>query len=460
MPSFDTLAISNPTHLTFGYAPKPVRTRSGMVIGGGIVYPEINFTLPSMIVNLETMPEVIRQYREMIVGVLTRASELEAPGVVVEFESLPPMTQNPEWGLEIVRILLDAMHEAEVKNGLKSVLRMTPSDTRGTEHPPKMRSGMLWGGILDLCEGAVALGAELLSIESVGGKEVHDVALLSCDVGEVIFSLCVMGARDMEFLWSNLKAVADRHGAYAAGDTACSFANTAMDMAEQKTIPKVFAAVVRSISAVRSLVAYEFGAVGPGKDCGYENVILKAITGFPMAMDGKSASCAHANGMGNVAAAACDTWSNESVQNVRLLGRMAPTCSMEQLIYDVRLMNQAINDGPVASGMLQRWMVGSDIGLDPQALILSPESAVEIASEIVEAPNAYRAGVAAGLAAIDILSDAYNDKRLHLPDGEAPWLDRIRNELYDLPEQEDVFIAKMMDVVDTTTFRAAEYDLN
>ena len=126
MPSFDTLAISNPTHLTFGYAPKPVRTRSGMVIGGGIVYPEINFTLPSMIVNLETMPEVIRQYREMIVGVLTRASELEAPGVVVEFESLPPMTQNPEWGLEIVRILLDAMHEAEVKKRTEISLTHDP----------------------------------------------------------------------------------------------------------------------------------------------------------------------------------------------------------------------------------------------------------------------------------------------------------------------------------------------
>ena len=97
-----------------------------MVIGGGIVYPEINFTLPSMIVNLETMPEVIRQYREMIVGVLTRASELEAPGVVVEFESLPPMTQNPEWGLEIVRILLDAMHEAEVKKRTEISLTHDP----------------------------------------------------------------------------------------------------------------------------------------------------------------------------------------------------------------------------------------------------------------------------------------------------------------------------------------------
>jgi hypothetical protein len=28
----------------------------------------------------------------------------------------------------------------------------------------------------------------------------------------------------------------------------------------------------------------------PGKDCGYENPILKAITGFPMAMEGKTSA--------------------------------------------------------------------------------------------------------------------------------------------------------------------------
>jgi methanol--5-hydroxybenzimidazolylcobamide Co-methyltransferase len=43
---------------------------------------------------------------------------------------------------------------------------------------------------------------------------------------------------------------------------------------------------VRAVTAVRSLLAYECAAVGPGKDCGYENLILKAITGFPMAMEG------------------------------------------------------------------------------------------------------------------------------------------------------------------------------
>jgi len=48
-------------------------------------------------------------------------------------------------------------------------------------------------------------------------------------------------------------------------------------LAEQQMIPRVFAAVVRAVSAVRSLVAYECGAVGPGRDCGYENPFLKPI---------------------------------------------------------------------------------------------------------------------------------------------------------------------------------------
>jgi Methanol-cobalamin methyltransferase B subunit len=78
-----------------------------------------------------------------------------------------------------------------------------------------------------------------------------------------------------------------------------------MVLAEQRMIPRVFAAVARAVSAVRTLVCYGCGAVGPGKDCGYENPILKAITGFPMAMEGKTAACAHPSPLGNIGAATC-----------------------------------------------------------------------------------------------------------------------------------------------------------
>src|SRR3989304_1793535 len=160
----------------------------------------------------------------------------------------------------------------------------------------------------------------------MGGKEVHDDALQFGNLQQAIFAQCVLGVRDMQFIWSHIVPIAKQHHVHAAGDTACAFANTAMVLAEQGMIPRVFAAVVRAVSAVRSLVAYECGAVGPGKDCGYENIVLKAITGYPMACEGKTASCAHLSPIGNGAAAARDTWSHESVQNLRLLGGMAAPC--------------------------------------------------------------------------------------------------------------------------------------
>src|ERR1039458_820745 len=98
---FKSLAIEDPSELIFGIAPKPVTTRSGMIIGGGTVYPELNFTLPPMRIDSSTMAEVRLNYKQIIEGALRRAAELDAPGVVIEFETLPPMTENPDWGLDI-----------------------------------------------------------------------------------------------------------------------------------------------------------------------------------------------------------------------------------------------------------------------------------------------------------------------------------------------------------------------
>ena len=42
MKTYKSLIISNPDELVFGISLKPVKCRSGLVIGGGVVYPEIN----------------------------------------------------------------------------------------------------------------------------------------------------------------------------------------------------------------------------------------------------------------------------------------------------------------------------------------------------------------------------------------------------------------------------------
>ncbi|MBM4165187.1 MAG: hypothetical protein FJ222_12220 [Lentisphaerae bacterium] len=296
---YSGLAIDKADDLLYGRAKTPLKTKSGMTLGGGVVYPELNFTLPAMLVNDETFPEVRKHYRQIVTGALRRAAELEAPGVQLEFETLPDMTARPEWGIELCKILLDGMAEEAAHSGLKSVLRMTPNDNREMVRPPVLRSGRYWDSMLKVFDESARLGAELLSIESVGGKELHDEALTMCDIRMVIFSLCVLGTRDMRFLWTNIADIARRRGVHAAGDSACGFGNTAMVLAEQRLIPRAFAAVVRPITAVRALVAHECGAVGPGKDCAYENPYLKAITGFPMAMEGKTAACAHLSPVGN-----------------------------------------------------------------------------------------------------------------------------------------------------------------
>ncbi|MFZ2057282.1 MAG: methyltransferase MtaB domain-containing protein [Acidimicrobiales bacterium] len=95
------------------------------------------------------------------------------------------------------------------------------------------------------------------------------------------------------------------------------------------------------VDVARSLVAYERGAVGPGRNCAYENVYLKAITVYPMTLEGAEAARAHLSPVGNIAKAAAGLRSNESVQNIKLLGGMAPTVSMEQLAYATRLLNEA-----------------------------------------------------------------------------------------------------------------------
>jgi methanol--5-hydroxybenzimidazolylcobamide Co-methyltransferase len=79
-------------------------------------------------------------------------------------------------------------------------------------------------------------------------------------------------------------------------------------------IPRVFAAIERAVPVVRSLVAYECGAVGLGKDRDYESPILRAITCFSTAIEGKTSVCAHLSEMGNLAAARCDNWSKEALR--------------------------------------------------------------------------------------------------------------------------------------------------
>lgn len=440
---YDTLTISDANELVYGVSPHPVACGLGLTIGRGTVYPEVNFTLPPMQIAEDTWPAVVAHYDEMVQQILRRAIALAAPGIVLEFELLPPMTERPEWGAEITALLkrhLTAWHE---KHHVPCALRVTPTDIRDRRKPPLLRTGEPWERLKRSFELCADAGADILSIESVGGKEVHDQALMYGDFAGIVFALGVLAPRDMAWLWKEIGAICAAHPhAIGGGDSACGFANTAMQLANQKLLPEVLAATVRAMSAVRSLAAFEQGAIGPSKDCAYEGPVIKAITGCPISMEGKSASCAHFSPLGNIAAAMCDLWSNESVQNVRLLSGNAPEAYTELLAYDCRLMNTAAASEGGAQQM-RNWMVASDEWLSPQAAVLSPEATVTIGQAIVDADTPYHRVIAAGRAAVDLLEDAFAVQKLQLSQREQQWLARIGNVLKTLPATERELIRDM-----------------
>ena len=454
---FDKIAYNSLDDFVYGACPRPVTTKSGLIIGGGDIYPELNFTLPSMKVNDTTIKEAIGIYKDMVNGILNRARELYAPGVVIEYETLPEFTERPEWGIEVSKVIVDTMKEYEAKYGLKSAYRATPNDLREMNRPPIMRSGKYWEAMLEIFEGCGKAGADFISVESTGGKELHDDALVNADIRRVIFSLGVCGCRDMNFLWKNISDICKQTGALPAGDSSCGFGNTAMVLSEKGFIPKVFAAVVRVATVSRALCAFEQGAVGPSKDCAYEGPYLKAITGSPISMEGKSAACAHLSPVGNIPAAVADLWSNESVQQVKLLADMAPIVSMEQLIYDCRLMNTATKKG--FRKEFRDLLADSDSPYDPQAYIIRPDVAYEISEELVKAKDPFTRTKLGAELALNKLRKAIEDGEVYVEEREKAWLDIIEGQLEDIADDELEFYDDIQDELDMDKFIPSEYGL-
>ena len=437
------LAIPEPGSLLYGVAPHPLAVGRGLVLGGGTVFPEINFTLPPMSIDAAGWGEVVGHYREIIASIVQRARALELPGLVVEFEQLPAMTEHPEWGVEITALLAEALDGAQAEFGLPSALRVTIVDLRDSTRPPRLRSGPAWEAMLESWRGCARHGADILSIESVGGKEIHDQALVYGDISGMVYALGVLAARDMEWLWGELVAAAAAEGKIAGGDSACGFANTAMQLAHQKLLPEVLAAVVRAMAAARSLVPYECGATGPSKDCAYEGPVLKAITGCTISMEGKSAACAHLSPVGNIACMAADLWSNESVQNVKLLSAKAPEVFLEILAYDCRLLNAAARQGKAA--WMRDLLVESDEYASPQALVLGPEATIRIARAILDhSADDYARTLAAGRTAIELIREAVAGGKLALSKMETRWFDRIQRAFDALPETGEELQAEVL----------------
>lgn len=455
--SITQLACQSLDDLVYGICKNPITTKSGLVIGGGQVYPELNFTLPPMSINESTVSEAYDIYRDMTQGILKRAHELDADGIVVEYEALPDFTDHPEYGLEVTKIILNELREYEAKYGLKSALRATPNDMREMNRPPIMRSGGYWDRMLEFFNGCGELGADFISVESTGGKELNDEGLVNADIQRVIFSLGVLGCTDMEFLWGHLVDIANSHGIIAAGDSSCGFANTALVLAERGFIPRTFAAVVRAATIPRALMAYEMGATGPSKDCEYVGGHLKAIAGCPISTEGRMAAGAHLSPVGNIAASLADLWSNESIQQIHLLSEMAPVVGMEQLIYDCRMLNTAARLGKRADMM--NILVESDAPLDVQAYILRPDVILDTCKQVLTEEDPFLRTKAAAAYTVNRLQDAIEDGLVKCGDRDASWLDMMEDQIDEIPDNPADFYAEIRSSLDMSKFIPKEYNL-
>jgi methanol---5-hydroxybenzimidazolylcobamide Co-methyltransferase len=433
------MAYEKPEEMIFGTAPKPVKTKRGLIIGGGQVIPEIvPHPRPGSEKSIKTL---LREFERATQDALERCVVVGHPAVVVEHEHVFQMTHDPKWGMDIAAQTAGQMDEYKERYGLYAAYRSTIADIRKPDMVD-LRQSDRSREVIEAFE-ACAQFADIVSIESLGGKEIFDHAIIRNDITGLIFSQAVLGGRDMLWLWPQIVEIAGRHGCIAGGDTNCAQANTAMFMAGgfiSKDVPHTLAAMSRAISVSRSLVAYECGAIGPAKDCGYENPIIKAVTGVPIATEGKASACAHMDLCGNVMAAVCDMWSNEAVEYRPMFGGSSPAVFAEILGYDAALMNAAVALGYQRE--LQACMINSDRYRSPHSYILCPDNAWAIGKAVVENNESlYSRAKAAAMRCGELI---LGDPQLRFTAFEKDSLMGYMHELEKLPPNEDDFLDRCL----------------
>ncbi len=430
------MAYKSGAEMMFGTAKKPVTTKRGIVIGGGFVHPEV---VPHPRPGSEkTMKTLLREYERANGDALERMVIVGHPTLQIENEHVFQMTHNPKWGGEIAAQTARQMDDYLQKYGLKAAYRSTPADLRKPDMHHMRESDYTHEIIESFKE--VSKYADIVSIESMGGKEIFDHAIIRNDIAGILFGIGVLGSIDMEWMWNQIVAIAKQNNCIPGGDTNCSEANTAMFMAGgliSKDVPHVIAALSRAISASRTLVAYECGATGPTKDCAYEDPIIKAMTGVPISCEGKASACAHSDLCSNLIMAVTDLWSNEAVEYHDMFGATTTSVFAEILGYDCAMLNTAIELGH--QEVLKEVLVNSDMYRDSHSLILAPDNAWEIGNAIVQnrSKGFYASAKAAALKAGEIIQ---GDSKMKLTGIEKTALDNAMNELRKLPEKEGDFI--------------------
>lgn len=439
---FTKMAYSNPDDMLFGHSKTPISYGYGIKVGAGRVIPELNYAPRP---GSEKSSERLRkEYVDYITkDAITRALTLGFPDLQLETEWVSQMG-DPAMSAPVVagqREMVEKYHE---EYGINLAVRHTVPDQRDADLG--LRAGMdkkfsYPERLIVACETACENGANVLSVESVGGKEFADYAVTHGDIVAFLFGVGYLGSIDMEHYWTQMVNIAKKHKVVPGGDTNCSGANVSMFMAGgmmDNDVQKTFSAVTRCIAAARTLVAPECGATGPDKDCGYEGVIVKTITGFPAAQEGKNCQCAHADLQGNLMAQITDLWSNESVEYHPEFGGSSVQCWLGPLGYECSLMNTSIQMGQGKT--LRDLYMLSDRTRGPEGYVLAYDNAWKVGKAITENGNSYYLrSKAAALAGAKIVKEGYDKKELILTSKQILVLKKIITDLEALPDDEDKF---------------------
>jgi methanol--5-hydroxybenzimidazolylcobamide Co-methyltransferase len=132
---------------------------------------------------------------------------------------------------------------------------------------------------------------------------------------------------------------------------------------------------------------------------------------------------------------------------------------LEQLVYDTKLMNEAIRDGNETSRKLQELYVSSDTYYDPQALILAPANVIEISKEIIKGNNYIDATVKGCLKGLEIIENALENNQLKKVDREEVWIETIKQDLLSIPVEEDQFVENILPTINQEKVLLEEYGL-
>ena len=434
---FTKMENASADEMVFGQTKHPVKMGLDQVMGGGEVVPNIKVAPAEG--SEESIDGLEATSKNIAFAACDRAAAIGLPAIQIEMEHVQQQSISKEASARCTAVTFEELEKLHDKFGTKVSMMSTVADMREEENG--LRGSEFDVAMDESFEACAQNGASMLCIETVGGKVVSDYGISRGDARAILYGIGVLGSIDMEYMWTKIVDIAKRNNIVPGGDTDCAQANTAMFLAgglTSKNVSHTIAAVARSIAGARSLVAIECGAQGPTKDCGYENPIVKSIASVPICAEGKNATCAHSDLMGNLAAAVCDVWSNESVYNREEMGGPTPGVWLQSLGYECALMNTATKINKEKD--LRDIYTLADKYRDPQALILAYDNAYRIGEAIVaEGEDIYLRSRAAALEGISIINEAVDEKRMFLTRFERDSLDSAQKTIEQLPEDKDKF---------------------